>query len=359
MPSAVTVEPWIYLAIIAIAVLLYFSARFSGAETAITAIDSVEVAELASEGERNAQFLVNIKKDLDRTIVAILIGNNLVNVIISALATLVAVELLGNLGVSIAVGALTLIILIFGEITPKAYAVDNKVRMSLKNARWIHYMTRGLSPLITGLIAISRGILRLVGATSQETKYLLVSDDQVRQLTSLGVEQGAIEDVEQDIIERALDFGEVHISEIMMDKEHVFTIPSGTPLEEAEHMIAERPFTRIPIIKRPRSSSNPNGSGNGEMSHADEIVGVVYVKDLFGKSGGIIDDYVRPPFYVFPDVDAADVFEEMRENRIHMGIVSDEGRLLGIVTLEDLIEEVMGEIHDESQDKQFPDGEPD
>jgi CBS domain containing-hemolysin-like protein len=177
----------------------------------------------------------------------------------------------------------------------------------------------------------------------------------VRQLSSLGVEQGAIEDVEHDIIHRALDFGEVHVSEIMMETEHVFTIPSGTPLEEAEHMIAERPFTRVPVIK----SRDPDGNGDAEMTHAAEVVGVVYVKDLFGKEGGIIDDYVRPPFYVFPDRDAADVFMEMRENRIHIGLVADEGRLLGIVTLEDLIEEVMGEIHDESQDKQFPNGEPD
>ncbi|MCK4969419.1 MAG: DUF21 domain-containing protein, partial [Thermoplasmata archaeon] len=113
-----TVEPWIYLAIIVIGILLYFSARFSGAETAITAIDSVEVAELVSEDKKNAKYLVLIKKDLDRTIVAILIGNNLVNVIISALTTLVAAALLGNIGVSIAVGVLTLLLLIFGEITP-------------------------------------------------------------------------------------------------------------------------------------------------------------------------------------------------------------------------------------------------
>jgi CBS domain containing-hemolysin-like protein len=350
-----TPDIWIYLAIAVMAVLIYFSARFSGAETSITAIDAVEVAEMVSEGKKNASFLVKIKDDLDRTIVAILIGNNLVNVTISALATLVANELLGNLGVSIAVGILTLIILIFGEITPKAYAIDNRVRQSLKNAKWLYYMTRVLSPLITALIWMSRGVLRMVGATESETKYLLVSDDQVRQLTSLGVEQGAIEDVEQDIIERALDFGEVHVAEIMKDREHVFTIPSGTPLREAELMIAERPFTRIPVIK----SSMENGNNEAEMTHADEVVGIIYVKDLFGKEGGIIDDYVRPGFYIFPDRDAADVFEEMRESRIHMAMVSDEGKLLGIITLEDLIEEVMGEIHDESQDKQFPDGEPD
>jgi CBS domain containing-hemolysin-like protein len=351
-----TPDVWIYLAIVAIAILIYFSARFSGAETSITAIDAVEVAELVSEGKKNARFLVKIKDDLDRTIVAILIGNNLVNITISALATLVANELMGNLGVSIAVGLLTLFILIFGEITPKAYAIDNKVRRSLINARWLYYMTRALSPLISVLIWMSKGVLRMVGATESETQYLLVSDKQVRQLASLGVEQGAIEDVEHDIIERALDFGEVHVSEIMMDREHVFAIPSGTPLEEAEHMIAERPFTRIPVIK----STEANGNGDAELTHAEEVVGVVYVKDLFGMEGGIIDDYVRPPFYVFPDVDAADVFNEMRKNRIHMGLVADEGgNLLGIVTLEDLIEEVMGEIHDESQDMQFPDGEPD
>ncbi|NIP34506.1 MAG: DUF21 domain-containing protein, partial [Thermoplasmata archaeon] len=126
---------------------------------------AVEVAELVAEGKKNANFLVKIKGDLDRTIVAILVGNNLVNITISALATLVANSLLGNLGVSIAVGILTLVILIFGEITPKAYAIDNRVRRSLKNARWLYYMTRGLSPLITVLIWMSRGVLRMVGAT--------------------------------------------------------------------------------------------------------------------------------------------------------------------------------------------------
>jgi len=350
------VDVWILLAIAAIAVLLYFSARFSGAETSITAVDAVEVAEMAAEGRKNAQYLVKVKEDLDRTIVAILIGNNLVNVTISALATLIVNQLWGSLGVSIGIGVLTLVILIFGEITPKAYAVDNKVRRSLKNAHWLYILTRVLSPIISAMIFLSRGVLRMLGATSRETKYLLVSDTQIRQLTNLGVEQGAVEDVEQDIIERALDFGEVPIHEIMMDREHVFTIPSGTPLEEAEDMIAERPFTRIPVIK----TTVVDGNGEGEMTHAKEVVGVVFVKDLFGKGGGIIDDYVRPAFYIFPDRDAADVFEDMQKHRIHMGLVADEGgHLLGIITLEDLIEEVMGEIHDESQDKQFPDGEPD
>jgi CBS domain containing-hemolysin-like protein len=325
---------WIYIAITTIAVLLYFSAKFSGADTAITAIDAVEVAELTSEGKKNAQYLVNI--------------------IISALATLVANELLGNLGVSLAIGLLTLVILLVGEITPKAYAINNRIKLSLGNARWLYYMTRTLSPLITGLIGISTGFLKLVGADTQEASYLLVSDRSIRQLTSLGVEQGTVDDVEQDIIERALDFADVTVAEIMVDREKVFTIPSGTALMEAKEMIAERAFTRIPVVK----DSPFIGNGDGEITHVQEIMGVVYVKDLLVKSEGFIDDFLRPPFIVFPDGEAAELFELMRKDRIHMAIVADEGKLLGIITLEDLIEEVMGEIHDEAQDKQFPDGEP-
>jgi len=352
-----TVDLWIYLAILAIAILLYFSARFSGAETAITVIDAVEVAELASQGKKNAQFLVKVKSDLDRTIVAILIGNNLVNIIISALATLIANELLGSIGVSIAIGLLTLFILIFGEITPKAYAVHNKTTRALKNARWLYYMTRALSPLISVLITLSKGIMRLFAPQAKEGSFQLVSDDSIRQLTDLGVKQGAVEDVEQDIIERALDFGELPVEDIMMDSEHVFTIPAGTSLNEAKELLSKRAFTRVPVIK----TSDVAGEDNGvELTHAGEVVGVVYVKDLLGKEGGSIDEYARPPFFVFRDRDAADVFEEMRKNRIHMALVADEGgHLMGIVTLEDLIEQVMGEIHDESQDKQFPNGEPD
>jgi CBS domain containing-hemolysin-like protein len=215
-------------------------------------------------------------------------------------------------------------------------------------------MTRTLSPLITGLIGISTGFLKLVGADTQEASYLLVSDRSIRQLTSLGVEQGTVDDVEQDIIERALDFADVTVAEIMVDREKVFTIPSGTALMEAKEMIAERAFTRIPVVK----DSPFIGNGDGEITHVQEIMGVVYVKDLLVKSEGFIDDFLRPPFIVFPDGEAAELFELMRKDRIHMAIVADEGKLLGIITLEDLIEEVMGEIHDEAQDKQFPDGEP-
>jgi putative hemolysin len=343
---------WVYLALIAIAILLYLSARFSGAETAITAIDNIEVMEQVSKGSKNADYLAKLREDLDRTIVAILIGNNTVNVAISALATLVAAEFLENLWMGLALGMLTMLILIFGEITPKAHAIDNRIKRSLKNAKWLYFMVRALGPLITALVAISKAIIHLIGGETR-AKGFMVSDAQIRHLTNLGVEQGTVEDLEQDIIERALDFGDVPVTSVMKDVKDVFIIPSGTPLEEAVQILAERAFTRVPVVKLLKGEEDP------EMSHAKEIVGVVYVKDLLGKSGGMIDDYVKPAFYVFPDRDAADLFEEMRRNRIHMGLVSDDGRLLGIVTLEDLIEEIMGEIHDEVHDKQFPDGEPD
>jgi CBS domain containing-hemolysin-like protein len=347
---------WIIIAVIALVVLLYLSARFSGAETAITAISSLEVADLVSNEAKNAKYITKLKGDLDHTVVTILIGNNLVNVMIASLATLIANDLFGNLGVSIGVFVLTLTILIVGEITPKAYAVNNRVKLSQRNARWIYWMgfSRPMKYLVKGLIALSMALLRLVGMDTQEVGHLLVSDESIRQLASLGVSQGTVDDVEQEIIDKALDFAEADVSDLMVDRKDVFTIPSGTPLSEADDMLAERGFTRVPVVK----IEEANG-GNGEMTCLDEVMGLVHVKDLLGKTEGVIDDYARHPFITFPDREAAELFEEMREGRIHMALVCGEGgRLLGIITLEDLIEEVMGEIRDEVHEKQFPDGEP-
>ncbi len=347
---------WIIIAVIALVVLLYLSARFSGAETAITAISNVEVADLVSNEARNAKYITKLKGDLDHTVVTILIGNNLVNVAIASLATLIVNDLFGNLGVSIGVFVLTLTILIVGEITPKAYAVNNRVKLSQRNARWIYWMGfKGpVNYLVKGLISLSRALLRLVGMDTREVRHLLVSDESIRQLSSLGVSQGTVDDVEHEIIDKALDFAEADVADLMVDRREVFTIPSGTPLPEAKDVLAERGFTRVPVVKVEAA----NG-GNGEMTCLDEVVGLVYVKDLLGKKRGVIDDYARHPFITFPDREAAELFEEMREGRIHMALVCGEGgRLLGIITLEDLIEEVMGEIRDEVHEKQFPNGEP-
>ncbi len=345
---------WEYVSIAVIFVLFYLSNRISGAETAITVISNVEVAELAHRGGKGAERVIALKSDLDRTIALLLVTNNIVNMAIATLVTLVTVALLGNIWVSLVVGVTTFVLIIISEITPKAYAVDNRVKLSLRNSSWMWWLSRAFSPLITALMAVTRGLLKLAGMGEQERVHLLVSDDAIRSLSALGVKQGTVDDIEHRIITKVLDFADARVRDLMSEREHVFTIPAGTPLDEAKKLLYGRAFTRVPVVVPNYQPETGTAAVCG-----GEVVGVVHVKDLIGREGNVIDDFVRPPFLVTPMQLAADLFEEMRHKRVHMALVcAGDGRLMGIITLEDLIEKVMGEIHDEVHDRQFPHGEP-
>ena len=347
---------WDYVYVAVTLVLFYLSNRISGAETAITVISNVEIAELVhrGEGSKAAERVATLKADLDRTIAMLLVSNNIVNMAIAVLVTLITVSVLGSIWVSLSVGVATFVLIIVSEITPKAYAVDNRQKLCMRNANWMWWLSKALSPIVTALMGVTRGLLRLAGMSEQERVHLLVSDDAIRSLSALGVRQGTVDDVEHRILTKVLDFADAKVRDLMTEREHVFTIPAGTPLDAAKKMLYGRAFTRVPVVVpnyEPATGSAPVCGG--------EVVGVVHVKDLIGREGNIIDDFVRPPFMVTPMQLAADLFEEMRHKRVHMALVcGGDGRLMGIITLEDLIEKVMGEIHDEVHDRQFPHGEP-
>jgi putative hemolysin len=345
---------WDYVGIAVIFVLLYLSYRLSGAETALTALTPLEVSDLVAGKAKGAEKVTKLKTDLDRTVITLLVSATVVNVAIASVTTLIAVALLGHVWVSLVVGVMTLVLLIVGEITPKAYAIDNRIKLSQRNAGWVLGMSMALGPLVSGLMWITRGLLSMAGMDTKERTHLLVSDETIKRLATLGLRQGTVDDVELSIITKVLDFAAVDVDDLMVDRPHVFSIPSGTELNKAKEMLYGRAFTRVPVL---RTELQPGGADPSVC--ATEVVGVVHVKDLIGKEGKVIDDFVRPPFVVTPEREAADLFEEMRRKRIHMAIVCDgEGRMLGVITLEDLIEKVMGEIRDEVHERQFPHGEP-
>ncbi len=345
---------WEYVGIALIILLLYLSYRFSGAETAITAISSLEVSDLVAKKAKGAEKIAKLKSNLDKTIITLLVGNNVVNVAIAGMTTLVASSLLGNIWVSVVLGILTFVMLIAAEITPKAYAVDNRVRLSQRNAGWLLALSVAIGPLVSALERVTRVLLGLAGMDTKERPHLLVSDETIKQLARLGLKQGTVDDVELSILTKVLDFAAVDVDDLMVDRPHVFSIPSGTELNKAKEMLYGRAFTRVPVLRTDFKAGENDPSTCGA-----EVVGVVHVKDLIGKEGKVIDDFVRPPFVVTPQREAADLFEEMRRKRIHMAIVCDgEGRMLGVITLEDLIEKVMGDIRDEVHERQFPHGEP-
>ncbi|ODS37076.1 MAG: hypothetical protein A7316_02085 [Candidatus Altiarchaeales archaeon WOR_SM1_86-2] len=312
------------------AVLIYLSGWFSGTETALTNLNIAQIAEMRRNNEKNVEYIIKLKKEIDRAIVTILIGNNIVNIVLSALAALIANSLFHALGVSIMIGVITFLILVFGEITPKANAIANSKKISQKNAKAIYYLMQVLNPIITVFMAISTEIIRLTGGKIRE-EHPLVSDESIKEMATLGEEEGAIKSIERDIIHKVFVFGDRKIREIMVPMSDVFYLKKDHTIRDAKKIIAQRGFTRIPVI-------NKNG----------EVNGILYSKDLLGKKEAQIKSFMRKPFVVSANSDVTDIFNAMKRKRIHMAVVKDEdGKHIGIVTLEDILEELLGEIHDE------------
>jgi CBS domain containing-hemolysin-like protein len=317
-------------------VLVYLSGWFSGTETALTNLGIAQVAEMRRNGEKNAGYVIKLKKEIDRAIVTILIGNNVVNILLSALAALIANSMFQALGVSIMIGLITFLILIFGEITPKANAVMNSKKIAQKNAKAVYYLMQALSPVITVFMAISRKIIVLTGGKIRE-KHMFVSDESIKSLATLGEEEGSIKSIERDIIHKVFIFGDRKIREIMVPMPNVFYLKKDCTIREAKETIARRGFTRVPIV-------DENGN----------VTGIIYGKDLIGKEGGQIKPLIRHPVFVPAESDITDIFNEMKKRRVHIAIVKDENeKHIGIVTLEDILEELVGEIHDEYSEVKY------
>ncbi len=318
--------------LLSLGLLIYLSGRFSGAETALTALSKVDLAQMRLDREKHLDIIIKLKSDMDATIITILIGNNLVNITASAIATKLAYDTLGNLGISIAIGLLTILILIFAEITPKGFAIKNRKHFSIKNARFIYYLSKIFYPLIVTLSEISNGIIRLLGGETKDEK-LHITESDVRDLASLLEEEGQIKEIEKKIVHNVFWFGDVKVKAVKIPKEESFVLDSEITVDEGVEFIKEHGLTRIPVAK-----------------HETELIrGILYSKDLLGEEIGNMGDYAREvPMVVKNQDDITEVFQRMRKNRIHMAIVEDDDdKFDGLITLEDIVEELLGEIYDE------------
>lgn len=320
----------IYVAVLV--VLIYLSARFASAETALTSLNKVDIANMKLSKAKNTDIIIKLKTDMDSTIITILIGNNLVNITASALATMIAYDTLKHVGISLAIGGLTILILIFGEITPKGFAIKNKQKISIKNARFIYYMYLVCRPLIYVLSGISDRLIHLLGGETKGEKMHITESD-IRDLADVLEDEGVIKEVEKDILHKVFWFGDLRVRSVKIPKEDSFVLDSEITLDEGVEFIKEHGFTRIPVAK--------HGS--------QEIIGILYSKDLLGEEMGTMDEYAREvPQFVRNDEEITEVFHRMKKQRIHMAIVLDNnGGFDGLITLEDILEELLGEIYDE------------
>lgn len=325
------------LEIIILIVLLALSAFFSSAETALTSVSRVRIETLAREegpDKRRALRLLKITNNKSKMISAILIGNNLVNIFASSLATMVALELVGSSGVGIATGILTFLVLVFGEITPKTMASKNATRYSLLISGIILALMTVFTPVIFVLNAIVKFILLPFRNRATEDDNVLTSEELMTAVSNSN-EGGTIEDDEKEYIENVLDFSGSMVRKIMTPKIDITMVKKTTNYDELINIFSETMYTRYPVCDEDE----------------ENIIGILNMKDILlydKKSPFQIMDFVRDPYFTFEQKNIADLFDEMRKDSLSMAIVLDEyGAVVGLVSLEDLLEEIVGEIRDE------------
>lgn len=335
---------WITAA--AILLLLMFSAFFSGSETALTAASRAKLRSRADKGDEGAQAALNVTEDSERLIGAILLGNNVVNILSASLATALFTNLLGASGVAIATLVMTVLVLIFAEVMPKTYAISSPETVSSLVARPIRWVTRLLSPIVAVVRFIVRGILGLFGLQTDPESHMFSVHEEIAGALSIGQSTGAVQKEDRDRLLGALDLGSRTVEEIMRHRSGIQMIDCDMPPATILDAVLASPHTRLPVYKDER----------------ENVVGVIHAKDLLRAVNKAIRDSGDPgalqtfdvmavamkPYFV-PDTTALD--EQMREflkRRTHFALVVDEyGSLRGLITLEDIIEEIVGEIADE------------
>jgi CBS domain containing-hemolysin-like protein len=328
--------------IVVMVILIYLSGWFSGIETALTNLDDAEIVQMRKRNVKNIKYIVKLKRDMDRTLVAILIGNNIVNIVLSVIAALVADTLFQTVGVTVMVGIITFLIIIFGEITPKSNAIMDSQKVAMKKAKKIYYLMVIISPAITFFMGISRGIIKLTGG-SVRLENMLVSDQSIKDLATMGEEEGVIKAIEKDIIHSVFAFGDCKTQTVMVPISKVFTLKKNYNAKNAAKIMSEHGYSRVPIVDK-----------------NNQVIGLLYAKDLLGKRKGVrIQALMRKPYFVDFDCDVTIAFKDMKEKRVHLAVVKDsQGKHIGIMTLEDILEELVGEIYDEySELKQSQDSE--
>lgn len=331
----------IVLKFVSIVLLLIGSAFFSSAETAMTSINKIKLKTLYDSGDRRATIITNILENPGKFLSTVLVGNNIVNLSVSAIATTLAIDLYGNNFVGIATGILTLVLLVFGEIMPKTLANNHSEKVALFYADSLKFLIFILKPIVAVVDFATKLIMRIFGI-DMSPKYSFVTESELKAIISVGHEDGAIQDEEKDYIENVFDFKIAYAKDVMVPKVDIVSIDINASFDEVVTVFKKEQYTRYPIH-------------DGDSSH---VIGLINIKDLLmndyatNKDKFKIEDIMRQPYYTFEFKKTSELLVEMREDVKHlktsMAIVLDEyGSAVGIITLEDLLEELVGEIRDE------------
>lgn len=314
-------------------ILLLLSAFFSSAETALTTVNKIRMRTLADEGSKRARTVLAITDDSGKMLSAILIGNNIVNLSAASLTTSLAYSFGGSM-VAIASGILTILILLFGEITPKTMATIHSEKMSLLYAPIISMFMKVMTPAIFIINGLSIGVLFLL-RVDPNAKNNVMTETELRTIVDVSHEDGVIESDEREMINNVFDLGDARAKDVMVPRVHVTFADVNSTYDELIDIFREDKFTRLPVFR----------------DTTDNVVGTINMKDLLlydNTKGFQIQDILREAYFTYEYKNISELLVEMRKASFNIAIVLDEyGETAGLITLEDILEEIVGEIHDE------------
>lgn len=322
------------LQIVIVIGLLGLSAFFSSAETAMTTVNRIRVRNLAEAGLERAEILAKILDNQPKMLSAILIGNNIVNISASSLMTVVVTDIFGNAYVGAATGILTLMVLIFGEITPKTAATLYSETVALRFAKSIYLMMQILTPVIFIVDKLSLVVLRLL-RIDPNRKPEAITEEELRTIVEVSHEEGVIESDEKKMIYNVFDFGDSVVKDVMVPRVEMTFIDVNADYGEVVEIFRQEKYTRYPVFE----------------GTTDNVIGIVNIKDLLlAENDGAFSlrKYLREPLFTYEFKKTAELMVDLRKTLNNIAIVLDEyGATAGLITMEDMLEEIVGEIRDE------------
>ncbi len=320
--------------LITVIILLCLSAFFSSSETALTTVNQIRMRTLADNGDKRAARVLRVTGNPGKMLSAILIGNNIVNLSASSISTSLAIHLFGNTGAGIATGILTFLILIFGEVTPKTMATIKADSMSLTAAAPIGFLMKILTPVIFIINKLSLGLMFLLHVNIKDAQKKM-TEEELRTIVDVSQENGVIEHEERDMIHNLFDFGDAEAKEIMVPRIDMTFVQADATYQEVLDIFRQDMFTRLPVYE----------------DSTDNVIGIINMKDFLLQNDTpefSVRNLLREPYFTYEHKNTADLFLEMRKSSISLAIVLNEyGVTAGLITLEDLLEEIVGEIRDE------------
>jgi len=322
---------WITLGILVVIALICISAFFSSSEMAFVSINRALVKDKVREGDRRAKILDKLLQNPGKIISAVVIGNNLVNILASIIAGAIATMFFGNIGIGLATVMMVFVVIVFSEVAPKSFAIYN-MRFALRVARPLAFITWLFHPLVVLVTGISNGLVKIAGGKTR--KRSAITEKEIMAMMRLGEAEGTIERDEREMVKEVFEFDETRASEIYTSKEEVVFIHETDTIANLIQKSIETGFSRFPVYR----------------NDLDDIVGMVHVKDslILSDKSNPVKLIMRPILKIDSSMKADDVLRTMKLNKTHLALLqTSDGKTRGLISMEDLIEEIFGEIADE------------